>query len=398
MKLSDTNCQKSCIEINLRRTLEQFTFVEEIMKKLLFLLALSAATPTLKPVFAGEQAALFPALAPAPDGAPFHWQLRLKTGQKFLTTTDTNTESSQQMPATPGKPATGAPLTMNSTSKTHMTIEQNVLSSDEKGARVEVVYRDITQTSVMRVGDKVVYDSAHPPDSLKNMGDMFKGMIGARVSYLVSPGGQISDVQGVEEYLKHMSEGMDKGAGQTPEEVAQRKTMREAVKGFLSPDMIRYVFGETYRAMPKAPVAHLGSWKYTSAIPLMGTTFTQSGQGTFLSRADGLVTIAQKGELSTDGGAEFKVPGVGAGTAQNPAPVTQLDLSGTSSGQITLDETSGLTMNSRTEQNMEGDLVMYGLVGKGSTMTIPMKMKTEATSQTEEVKTTPSPTAKSPAR
>lgn len=354
------------------------------MKKLLFLIALSAATPALKPAFA--QAVPPANLAPAPQ-APFRWQLQLRAGQKFLTTTNSLSETSQQMPAMPGRATTGAPLTMQNKSQSHMVVEQDVMSSDAKGARVEVIYRDITQSSVMRQGDKVVFDSAHPPDAMKNMDAMSKSLVGARVSYLISPQGQISDVQGVEEYLDHLSQGMAKAFGQTPAGVAQQKSMRQMMSSFLSPDLIKYSFGQAYRALPTAPVALGESWKYTTTMPVMGTTFTQSGQGTFVSRADGIVTIAQKGEFSTDGGAEFKVPGMAAGTGKTPAPISQLDLHGTSSGQITVDEASGQTLHSHTTQSMEGDLVMYGLTGKGSAMTMPMKMKVETTSQTQELKT-----------
>ena len=46
-----------------------------------------------------------------------------------------------------------------------------------------------------------------------------------------------------------------------------------------------------------------------------------------------------------------------------------------------------MTLQSHTTQNMKGDMVMYGLTGAGSVITIPMKMKTETTSQTKEVTT-----------
>ena len=349
----------------------------EIMKKLLFLLALSAATPALKPAFAQQ----------LPAVAPFSWALHLRAGQKFLTTNDTSSLTSQQMPVMPGMPKNAAPIKMETKAQTHMTIEQNVLSSDDKGARIEVIYRDISQSSIVRQGDKVVYDSAHPTDALKNMDAMFKAMNGARLSYLLSNDGQISDVQGVEDYLKHLTQGMEKAFGKTPGAGAQQKTMSETMGTFMSPDLIKRSLGEAYRTMPGAPVKLGGTWKYTTTLPVMGTTFTQSGAGTFQSRAAGIVTIAQTGKFSTDGGAEFKIPGV-LPKAGTPAPITQLDLRGDSSGQISVDESTGLTVESRTTQNMEGELVMSGLTGVGSTMTIPMKIQTVTTSQTKEVKPT----------
>ncbi len=278
---------------------------------------------------------------------------------------------------------------MNNKSQAHMVIEENVLSSDDTGARVEVIYRDMTQSSVMRQGDKVIYDSAHPPDAMKGSGDTLKGMVGARLSFRLSPQGQISDIQGVKEYLNHLNQGIEKAFGQTPQAKAQQKAMREMLGTLMSPEVLQESFGAAYRVMPTAPVALGGSWNYAVVTPIMGTTFTQKGQSTFVSRAGGLVTIANKGELSTNGGAEFKVPGLAAGTAKTPAPISQLDLHGTSKGDATVDEATGLTIQSRMTQNMEGDLVMSGLMGAGSELTIPMKIKDETISRMEEVKATP---------
>ncbi len=352
------------------------------MKKLLFLLALGAAPPVLHPVFAQTQSAPVPVI----QGAPFQWRLNLKAGQKFLTTTGTTSDTGMEMSTMPGAPKTGAPLWMETRSQTRMVIEQNVLSSDAKGARVEMIYRDITQSSVIRQGDKVIYDSAQAPDSAKNTDEMFKAMVGARLSYLLSPDGQISDVEGIEEFLKHLDEGAE-AMGQTPEAATARKTARATMSTFISPDMVKQMFGETYRAMPKVPVELGGTWKHTSAMPMMGTTFTQSGQSTFVSRTGNVVAIKQKGALFIDGGAQLEIPNVAARDEKTPAPITQLDLSGTSSGEITLDELTGMTLGSRTTQSMEGDMVMSGLSGKGSVLTIPMRMKTETTSQTKEVTT-----------
>lgn len=99
------------------------------MKKLLFLLALGAASPALS-----QDAAPVP-IAPV-AAAPFRWQLRLNAGQKWRTTTDTLTRTTQQLPPMGGAGATGAALSMKTVARNRVVTEQTVISSDEKGARI----------------------------------------------------------------------------------------------------------------------------------------------------------------------------------------------------------------------------------------------------------------------
>lgn len=361
------------------------------MKQLLFLLALSAATPTL----AQDQAqtpqpdTAVTNLAPAPESAPFQWRLRLRAGQKFLTTTETSTQSSQQMPAMPSAPKKDTTASMESSFQFRTVIEQNVLSADDNGARIELVYREMTQRYKTEQGGKVVFDSANPRAGRQSVADLLKSIEGTRITYSLSPKGQISDIQGVEAYLEGLNAGLEKATAQTPALAAQQKNMRETMAGFLSPDSLKDAIGAAFHAMPSKVVAQGETWNYDFTLPVNGTTFTQSGQGTFVSRADGVVTIAQKGEFSTNAGAEFKMPLPTPRDKKVAAPLTQLDLHGSLTGETLIDEQSGMTLRNRATQNLEGEMVISGMAGRGSALSIPMKMKIETTSTTVELKTTP---------
>lgn len=358
------------------------------MKKSLFFVLLSAVSPAIWLPVMAQDAPLVPVqnVAPTPEqAAPFVWKLNLKAGQKFLATTDTSTESVQRMPAMPAA-KTKAPAEMLNLMKMHMVIEQNVLSSDDKGARVEMIYREMSQQNRMMQGEKVVFDSANPPAGMEGMADMTKNLIGAKISFLLSPSGAISDVVGAEEYVERVLKGIEEGLKNTPGAAAMQGTLRASMKGMMSPEAIKNSFGLTYNNMPNIPVALGASWKTMVALPMMGTTFTQNNENTFASRQDGLVTLAQKGEFSTDAGAEFKLPFTAPRDPKTPAPITQMDMRGASSGETIVDEISGMVMSSRITQTMEGEMVMSGLAGKGSTMTIPMKMKTEVVATTREIK------------
>ncbi|HEX9997579.1 MAG TPA: DUF6263 family protein [Abditibacterium sp.] len=348
------------------------------MKKLAILLALSATSP----VMAQDQAAAPLAnTAPvtAPDTAPFQWKLRLQAGQKLRTTSETLSLNSQQMPAMKGMEGG---MNMENTSKVRFIIDQNVLSVDEKGARIEMIYREMTQTSRVMQGGKLVYDSANPPAEMKGFADMGKNIVGAQLSFLLSPQGKISEIEGVEAYANRVLEGTEKAVTPSPQTEAAQKNIREMMKGMMSSEFLEKTLSAAYGAMPTTPVALGASWNFESTMPMMGTTFTDSGKNTFRSRAKGIVSISQSGSFTSDAGAAFKVP-LPANKLGEPAPVSQLDLSGTSTGEIEVDEASGLTLKSRISQRMNGEMVISGMAGKGSILTIPMQMESETTSTTE---------------
>ncbi len=346
------------------------------MKKLL-LCALLCAAPTLgqdTPVAA-------PNLETRPETAPFKWQLHMEAGQRFRTTLETSSQTSQKMPAFGAK---GAASSMETTSKSRVVLDQNVLSVDENGARVEMLYREVTQSMRMVQGDKEIYDSARPPAALKDMADIGKTIVGASVSYRLNSKGEISDIQDVEEVLDRIVAGLEKSVTPGPQKAATQAMLRQGMQAFLSPDFIKNWLGTSYRALPAQAVRRGESWNYSVALPMMGTVFTHNGKGTFVSRDNGTVTLAQVGDFSTDAGAEFKIP------LPKPrggaAPVSQLDLHGTSVGEIVVDEATGMTLKTRITQTLEGEMIMNGLMGKGSVLTIPMKVTTESTSTTEMLK------------
>ncbi len=363
------------------------------MKKPLFFVLLSAVSPAIWVPAQAQDTAPLPVQNVAPlstNAAPFRWKLNLKAGQKWVTTTDTSTESVQTMPAMPAKPAaqgakTEAPAEMLTLTKTHMVTEQNVLSSDETGARVEMTYREMSQQTRTTQGEKVVFDSANPPAGMEGLAAMTKGFVGAKISFLLSPSGQISDVLGAEEYVERMLKGMEEGLKNTPNAAGTLSMLRAMMKSTMSSEAIKNSFGQTYNAMPKTPIPLGESWKTSVVLPVMGTSFTQNNENTFASRQGGLVTLGQKGEFSTDAGAEFKIPLPAPRDPKTPAPITQMDMRGALSGETVIDEATGMMMSSRMTQTMAGEMVMSGLTGKGSILTIPMRMKTEIVATTREI-------------
>ena len=352
------------------------------MKKLFLLIALGGVMPAFQSRVLAQEAPTFAAVPTAT--APFKWRLRLKAGQKWITTTETSTQNSQQMPTMPDTKA-GALPTMDNVSKSRTVIEQNVLSNDDEGARVEMIYREITQDTRMTQGDKVIYDSKTAPETLGKLTDLFKALEGTCISYRLSNQGQVSDVQGVEAYLERFKAALDTATQTTP----GLSKFSAQVGAFLSPEAIKNSLGDLYRTLPTTPIALGESWKYNFTKPVMGTTLTQNGQNTLTSRQNEVVTIAQSGEFSTDGGAQIKIPLPTMGDDKAPAPISQLDLGGTLNGEITIDERSGLILRSHATQNLEGELVMSGAMGRGSRMSIPMKMTVEMESTTQEIKSAP---------
>lgn len=244
-----------------------------------------------------------------------------------------------------------------------------------------MIYREMSQSSQLTQGDKVIFDTDKPPAGLENLADISQTFVGAKLSYLLSPQGRVSDLKGVEEIARRLNKAVE---GAAP---AMATAMKAQTEAMLSPESIIMGLGSAYKALPAQSATPGQTWKYSDVSPMMGTTFSTAGQSTFVGRENGRVMLSQTANFSTDGGAEFKVPMPAPDPKERdpkaPAPRLQLDLSGTSTGQSWIDENTGLEVKSHSKQELKGEVIISGLAGRGTTMTIPMTSQIEVSSQTE---------------
>lgn len=337
------------------------------MKKLIFC-ALLCAVPAL------AQDAPNPVTSPEvkPETAPFDWQIRLQKGQKFRSTTEMTMKMAQNVPG--ATPKTTSRLQTDS--KTRFVLDQNVLSSDANGAKIEIVYREMKQNVRVIQNGKLQYDSAKPPKGSDAMPDVAKSIVGARIRYTLSPTGQVSEVQGFQEYFDRVWAGTGKGKS-----AAQQKAFRQTFEKFMSPDALKTLFEQSMGSLPPGPVALGESWNYKVAVPAaMMLIPSISGKRTFAGRRNNLVVIDEKASFSTNGANKIALPR--AANSQGAAATMQLALSGAQSGQTLVDEESGMVRQSRSTQRMSGKITLNNADGKGTALSLPLDALVETTSTT----------------
>ncbi|PQV62782.1 hypothetical protein B1R32_12229 [Abditibacterium utsteinense] len=327
----------------------------------------------------GTSAPLWAQDAPATvvGATPFNWQIRLRAGQKFRTTLNTSAKMTMAMPmlpAAPGKVATKvpAPIETNSTSRT--VFEQNVLSSDEKGARIELIYRESTQ--------KIVTGNEPANEATKIASDTFKNMVGARLIYTLSPQGKVSDLQGVDEYVARMIGGANEN--QSEEQRKIDNMMRESMQKALSREALESMFEKSSGNLPTAPVALGESWKTKIEMPvIMGIKVGDTGTRTFAGREGDLVVISENSVIENDPNTKLDFPLPTNPDKTIPAPTAKFAMKGVSQGETKVDEKTGMVRSRRSNQKTNVTATMENIDGKGGKMEMTMDMTDESTSTTE---------------
>lgn len=358
------------------------------MKRLFFTalgISLGTSLVASAPLWAQDTVVALPiaAAVAAPETAPFNWQIRLLAGQKFRTTIDTSSKMTMMMPVLPGAPAkeaakTPAPMETNSTS--HMVFDQNVLSSDEKGARIELIYRESTQ--------KIATGNEATNEAIKNAPNIAKNLVGARLIYSLSSKGKVSDFQGVEEYVARMMG--DAGENQSEEQRKINGMMRESMQKSLSPEALENMFEKASGNLPDAPVALGKSWNSKIDMPVtMGIKIGETGTRSFIGREGDLVVINENSVIANDPNTKLDLPLPANPNAKTPAPTAKIAMNGTSNGETKVDEKTGMVRSRRSRQKMHITTTMENIDGKGGKMEMTMDTNDESTSTTEILPETP---------
>lgn len=340
------------------------------MKYLLLSSVLLCAVPAL-----AQDAPSAATTAETPSVAPLDWQIRLQSGQKFRTTVETTMKTAQNVPGP--RPRTTSRL--QTESKTRLVLDQNVLSSDANGARIETVYRDLKQTLRVMQNGKLQFDSAKPPQGSDVLSDVTKSIIGARIRYTLNHRGEISDVQGFEEYFNRIWASSGKG-----QSAAQQKAFRQTFEKMMSPQAFKTMFEQSMGALPPGSVGVGESWNYKLAVPAAMTFIPSvSGKRTFVGRQNNLVVIDETATFSTNRANKIALPK----PANSPGAVQtmQIALSGAQSGQTLVDESSGMARQSRLKMRMHGKIALNNSDGKGSALALPLDALMEINATTQQL-------------
>jgi hypothetical protein len=228
----------------------------------------------------------------------------------------------------------------------------SVRSLDAAGsAWVDVVYTRVYLEQVTVVGS-LLYDSANPPAEIPAGAEPFAALVGSGFSILITPQGEVLEIDGLEAMYEQMLQAMD-----FADPAAEEQFRQSIQQQFGEEAMKQQMNGASFR-FPAEPIRVGESWTVTSemavALPMiMESTYT-------LRSVEGNVAVV---EVSSQ-----IQPNPDAGPVEFGSVQIEYSLSGEQVGRVQVDLSSGLS-NSQIQQTLSGEMVM-GV--EGQSMTIPV--------------------------
>ena len=221
----------------------------------------------------------------------------------------------------------------------------------------------------------IEYDSTKPPTNVNNpqakkMVDMWSAMVGESFVIDVTPKGEIVGVQDFEQMWERM---MEKLAGDDPN-VAQ--AMKEMMKNFMSEEHLKQTGGDMMMQFLDEPVVVGDMWYDTTSI---NVGFPVDIDVTYIlkDRKDGIafIDVISKMDMGEHDGKLVEVEGV----------KINMQMSGTQTGTVEVDETTGWMLRCKVDQNFSGVIKMAPNKHMPNGMSIPMTIQGTNTVEPMEV-------------
>ncbi|WP_183766171.1 DUF6263 family protein [Pedobacter zeae] len=175
-------------------------------------------------------------------------------------------------------------------------------------------------------------------DSTKN--NPFRGIKGASFFMTVGPNGGIKTVAGIDKMLDNMSQRMSKDTGQV-------KQIKNALSKQFNNEVVKQTMESSFKIYPDKAVKIGDSWtvdtKMQMSMPIETIT-----QYTLKEIKDGMAILGVKGTLISKG--DFEVMG----------NKIETDLSGTNSGETSIDVKTGIVLNSHLRVELYGKMKSMG--------------------------------------
>ncbi len=175
-------------------------------------------------------------------------------------------------------------------------------------------------------------------DSTKN--NPFRGIKGASFFMTVGPNGGIKTVAGIDKMLDNMSQRMSKDTGQV-------KQIKKALSKQFNNEVVKQTMESSFKIYPEKAVKIGDSWtvdtKMQMSMPIETIT-----QYTLKEIKDGMAILGVKGTLISKG--DFEVMG----------NKIETDLSGTNSGETSIDVKTGIVLNSHLRVELYGKMKSMG--------------------------------------
>jgi hypothetical protein len=211
------------------------------------------------------------------------------------------------------------------------------------------------------------FDSEDPPDEVPLAAQGMAAILGCSFTMKFTPKGKIEELTGVDEMLDKMFEGIELPDGELKDK------MLEDMKKQFGADALKEMMENMMAMFPDKPVGVGDFWKQkvtiTRGFPMViESTYTLAG------REDGVAELEVESTIEPNADAEPMKVG----------PMSmKFKLKGTQEGTLKINEATGWFVEGKMTQEMEGETIISGAPGQGEEMSIPMRIKSTITFETE---------------
>jgi hypothetical protein len=256
------------------------------------------------------------------------YQMRFKEGEKYYLRFVTEQKISQtilgQQQYTEQTVGLGCDLDVK-------TVEPN------GNAWMSYTYRwaNLIQTAA---GSRVVYDSSDKVAPVPPMAQGFAVLLDEGFSLKTTPQGRVEEVIGLQELRDNIEAKLPEGP--------MKEALKVGIKQFINEQGIKEMTESSLAIYPEKPVGIGDSWKRTITLT-QGAAMTLENEWILKDRRDGVSFI----EIKTGIKSNPEAGTVGMGSAK-----ISYELSGKQQGQIELEESTGILIRSRINQDISGQI------------------------------------------
>lgn len=196
---------------------------------------------------------------------------------------------------------------------------------------------DYIRSTQNAMGNEIVYDSKGPKeDNDPNTMRIYEAMLENPFSLVYSPIGDIIEAPGMDKMLEAMF-------SEVPAEA------KDVLQSQMNEEVFLQMFQNISNFYPKTPIKIGGSWDQSQEVAFMGMVMNIDLTYTLKSRKDGKANIEITGTSMTSPDS----PGL-----EMMGMTMTYDLSGTQSGILIVEESTGWPLQMNMDQNMDGSILM----------------------------------------
>lgn len=294
-----------------------------------------------------------PVVVCAEGAEKMQYQLKLEKGKKYYVRT----------------------ITEQKISETWRGQEKNKEQTDGMGMDLEVNDVDVNGTmwinqtyAWVKFGQKghtgeMSYDSSKKGSPVPRMMQGFAALLGEGYSLRMTPKGQVKAVRGLKRMRENISKKLPAGS--------LREFMMKMLEQHISKEAIKELTESSMAMYPDKPVGVGDSWS-KKVVLSQGFVMILEHKWTLKERKNGVAVIEVNSVVTPN--RKAKPPEMG-GTK------ISYEFSGKQQGLVQMQESTGLIIRSKINQDLSGQMEIVSAGAKPQTMTIPLKIRGVATTE-----------------